>query len=308
VSSVECRVSRDTCRAFTLVEILVVVVLLSFIVLALMAVFSGTQAAFRSSVTQSDVLESGRSVMGLVKSDLEAIAPSFGATNGAVNFSVTNNFWQYQSNNDPLVQTLTGTVGPTSQRTNVLESFFILTRQNTTWTGVGYVVDTASTKYLNPLYRFSLSTNVMAVSPAELYARFATNAISPISPTNPLMSHLVDGVVHLTVRAFDINGRWVTNVINFYNPGQPNNTVVRNTWFSPPTLGEVGFYMFSNTLPASVEIELGVLEDRPLQRAESLPDGAPLWTRSNYLAQQVGKVHLFRQRVPIRNVDPSAYQ
>jgi len=51
-----------------------------------------------------------------------------------------------------------------------------------------------------------------------------------------------------------------------------------------------------------------VLEDRPLQRAESLPDGAPLWTRSNYLAQQVGKVHLFRQRVPIRNVDPSAYQ
>jgi len=29
--------------------------------------------------------------------------------------------------------------------------------------------------------------------------------------------------------------------------------------------------------------------------------------RSNYLAQRVGQVHLFRQRVSIPNVDPSAY-
>jgi hypothetical protein len=75
-----------------------------------------------------------------------------------------------------------------------------------------------------------------------------------------------------------------------------------------PTLGEVGFYMFSNTLPASVEIQLGLLEDHTLQRAQALPDAAPVWARSNYLAQQAGKVHLFRQRIPIRNVDPSAYQ
>ena len=67
--------------------------------------------------------------------------------------------------------------------------------------------------------------------------------------------------------------------------------------------------MYSNTLPAAVEVELGVLEDRSIQRAESLPDGAAVsWARSNYLAQQAGKVHLFRQRFPIRNVDPSAYQ
>jgi hypothetical protein len=66
--------------------------------------------------------------------------------------------------------------------------------------------------------------------------------------------------------------------------------------------------MFSNTLPASVEIQLGILEDRTIQRAESLPDLTPVWARSNYLAQQAGKVHVFRQRFPIRNVDPSAYQ
>jgi hypothetical protein len=34
----------------------------------------------------------------------------------------------------------------------------------------------------------------------------------------------------------------------------------------------------------------------------------PAWSQSNYLAQQAGKMHVFRQRVWIRNVDPSAYQ
>jgi hypothetical protein len=57
-----------------------------------------------------------------------------------------------------------------------------------------------------------------------------------------------------------------------------------------------------------VEINLGVLEDRTLQRAESLPNLPPAWAQSNYLAGHVGQVHLFRQRVWIRNVDPSAYQ
>ena len=28
----------------------------------------------------------------------------------------------------------------------------------------------------------------------------------------------------------------------------------------------------------------------------------------NYLAEQVGKVQVFRQRIPIRNVDPSVYR
>ena len=63
-----------------------------------------------------------------------------------------------------------------------------------------------------------------------------------------------------------IPGTWMTNGYPF---GYTN--IARNVWFSP-AWGEVGFYMFSNTLPASVEIELGVLEDRTLQRAESIPD------------------------------------
>jgi type II secretory pathway pseudopilin PulG len=285
-------------RAFTLVEILVVVVLMALIVLALMAVFSSTQAAFRASLTQTDVLEGGRAAMGMFKSDLESMTPSFGVSNGAVNFYANTNIYQYQSGFAPLVQSLVGVNDPNTRRTNVLENFFILTRQNTTWTGIGYIVDTTSTNYLNPLYRFSMSTNVMAANPAVLYTNFLNTSF-----TN--MSHLMDGVVHLTVRASDPNGYWMTNVYEFYGGRTVTN---RNVWFSTPVLGEVGFYMFSNTLPASVEIQLGLLEDRTLQRAESLPNAPPAWAQSNYLARQAGKVHLFRQRFPIRNVDPSAYQ
>jgi hypothetical protein len=54
-----------------------------------------------------------------------------------------------------------------------------------------------------------------------------------------------------------------------------------------------------------VEIEMATLEDRTLQRAESRPFGA---LRDTYLQNQSGAVHVFRQRVPILNVDPAAYQ
>ncbi len=76
---------------------MVVVVLLALIVIALMAVFNTTQNAFRASVTQADVLESGRATMDLMADDLRAMAPSSGQSNsltGAVNFYAVNINWQ----------------------------------------------------------------------------------------------------------------------------------------------------------------------------------------------------------------------
>jgi hypothetical protein len=133
---------------------MVVVVLLSLIVLALMAVFNSTQAAFRASVTQADVLESGRATMDLMTEDLRAMAPSLGVSNnltGAVNFYANTNV-----NEQPLVQPL---VGGSSTRTNVLENFFILSRGNAngvaTWYGVGYAVAINASGPLYSLYRFA---------------------------------------------------------------------------------------------------------------------------------------------------------
>jgi len=276
---------------FTLVELMVVMVLLSLIVLALMAVFNSTQTAFRAGVTQTDVLESGRATMDLMASDVRIMAPSLGVSNGAVNFCA------YTNGSPPLVQKL---VASSQQRMNVLEKFFVLSRNNVNgqdiWTGTGYVVDTGSTDSIWPLYRFSASTNAGAADPAVLFTGFIN---APIAG----MSHLMDGVVNLTVRAYDLNGMPMTaNII--YSGGQ--FVTNRNVVYFATASGETGFEMFSNTLPASVQIEMGVLEDRTLQRAESL--SASPAAQLNYLSGAAGAVHIFRQRVSIPNIDPSPYQ
>ncbi len=163
---------------FTLVEVMVVMVLLSLIVLALMAVFDSTQTAFRAGVTQTDVLESGRATMDLMAADVRIMAPSYGrfnTTNGAVNFCAYVNDVSV-----PLVQPLTAS---SQKRTNVLERIFVLSRNNVngqdTWTGTGYVVDTGSTTSINPLYRFSASTNAGAADPSVLFNDFLQPRPSP---------------------------------------------------------------------------------------------------------------------------------
>jgi competence protein ComGC len=284
--------------AFTLIEVLVVVTLLSLIVLALMAVFDSTQSAFRASVTQSGVLEGGRATVDLMATDLRVMAAANNVSNGAVNF-----YAAMMTNAAPLAQSL---VASSQQRTNLLEAIFILTRANTTWTGVGYAVNYASTYPLYPLYRFSMSTNVI-FNPRWLFDNF-TNTVANAAWTN--MSHLMDGVVDLRARAYDPKGGWMTTNIVALSSGQMVTN--KNVFYFPPMFGEAGLAMFSNTLPGSVEIQMGVLEDRTLQRAQSLgiagqsPQSVP--AQSNYLAQQSGKVHVFRQRVSIPNADPSAYQ
>src|ERR1019366_5807661 len=285
--------SRPAIAAFTLVEILVVVVLMSLIVLALMAVFSSTQAAFRASITQTDVLEGGRSVMGLIKSDLEPMTPCFlNAPNSPPNFyaAVSNSFTQ------PLT-------GSSASRTNVMEDVFFITRENQTWKGVGYFVRSnllSSGMVGTPavLYRFETNNSVaqFARNPGGFFAAY-DRARTGVNPTNGV-SRILEGVMCFTVRAFDTNGVGIT--ANHVTAGVTNILAVTNAAVSGVVFS--GFY--SNALPASVEVELGVLEDRTLQRAQSISG----LTQSNYLAGRAGQLHLFRQRFLIRNVDPSAYR
>ena len=281
-------------------EILVVVVLMSLIVLALMAVFNSTQAAFRASLTQTDMLEGGRSVMGLVKNDLESMTPSY---------SNATNFYA-QVANTVFLQPLTGS---SASRTNVIEDVFFITRQNQTWKGVGYFVRTnlaLASGIGTPgiLYRFETNNAVgQSQNPSNLFSAFngVRNWSGLPAPsknnTNALpvgVSQILDGVMSFKVRAFDPSGSWITT--NHVYLAVTN--IVAQTNVNYP---EVMLYTFySNAVPAAVEVELGVLEDRALQRVQSLSGPA----QTNYLAQQAGKVHLFRQRIPIRNVDPAAYQ
>lgn len=287
---------RVVAAAFTLVEIMVVMVLLSVIILGLMAMFNQTQRAFRAGMAQTDQLEGGRMFTDLLRRDLEQITPTF-QTNGM-------NFYAQIPQYAPLQQTLPASSMP---RTNVLQNLFFMSRYNQTWNGIGYFVRTNSDfgvagnmALVGTLYRFE--TNVPV-------SQFDGNGIRPyiafLNATNRFnISKILEGVVDFRVRCYDTQGFLLTNGSDSI---ESNNFVtISNSFNIAP--GEVEFYGFSNNIvPAYVELEMGVLEPAVLKRYNSIPDAAPSITRSNFLASHAGNVQLFRQRIAIRNVDPSAY-
>jgi prepilin-type N-terminal cleavage/methylation domain-containing protein len=304
-------------RGFTLVEILVVLVLLSLIVFALMAVFSGTQRAFRASLTWSDTLEGGRAVMDLITGDLETMTPSDYNNSYNANVSFANplgyapvNFYVIPKAfpaatypPSPLLQSLIGSSTPNVYRTNVLEDIFILSKGSIngvpTWIGTGYSVNTnLPDGTLYPLYRFYMTSPASAGPTGE--ALLYTNFIYFNYTNSAQWSHLMDGVVNLTARTYDTNGVWMTN-----GYANPNIMHVRFAVFQPTNFTTETYCAFySNALPASVQIELGTIEDHVLEHAQGLSGVA----QSNYLANSAGQVHVFRQRVWIHNLDTSAYQ
>ena len=322
---------------FSIMELLVAMTILILIVAALMAVFNGTQRAFRSVVTQTDILENGRATMELMASDLSGITPSDYPSNGVGNLASefespvrvpvldypyygNVNFYisparTFVTPESPLIQPLIGSSPPVN-RTNLLEDIFFLSKANvagaSTWIGTGYAVNTnlnengVAVNVLYPLYRFYMTAPTMAGTPAELFSNFLAYQFTD----SAVWSHLMDGVVGLTARAYDPNGFWMTNYVDYEWGTIPNTDSVTNynTWFFPPAQsandGEACMMMFSNAVPAMVQIEMDTLEDRTLQRAESLSGSA----QNNYLTTNaVGKIHVFRQRVEIQNADLAAY-
>ena len=305
------RVSRHsplaTRRAFSLIEILVVIGLLSVIILGLLMMFNQTQKAFRIGMTQTDVLEGGRMTTELMARELEQMTPSY--LNQWRYGTPTPNFYAGVVQNFS-TQTLPANINP---RTNVFEDVFFLTRQNQTWTGIGYFVRTndasgnlgVPANGFGTLYRFSTNYSV---------SQFATNAglmitnflLARLSGNASGVSKIVDGVVDFKIRAYNTNGIGI-------NPANPNWVFpfnsVSNIQASFPTAGTAGevpsYYFYSNAVPSSVELEIGILEQATLQRLQSIPAFA---AQANYFANQAGHVQLFRQRVAVRTVDPSAYQ
>jgi hypothetical protein len=317
--------------AFTLVEILVTVALLAFIVLGLFAMFNQVQRAFRSSMNQVDQLEAGRAVTGLLPAELEQTTPC-GAN--AVTF-----YAQVIPNYAPLTQNLPGTATPAMQRTNLLQDCFILQRQNQTWVGIGYCVrtnDSAGRLWypetgpgsgqlgVGSLYRFSITTNVLGTyglpnDPSQLYRAFAFACRNGDPTSQAISNRICDGVIHFCLQTFATNG------FPIFSPGN----LTTNAYFRTNTLylgysmvhpaaasinyscpgNQGGVCFYSNAVPASVELQLGMLEQHTLDRYNSI--GTPA-ARLNYLQSTdydiSSRVHLFRQRVQMRSVNPLAYQ
>jgi len=277
---------RLASSAFSLIEVLVVITLLSFIIIGLVAMFSQTQRAYRLGTAQVDVLEAGRGVTDMMTREMSQMAPTHAA--GTINCSIA------LQGIGPFLQELPGNA---LARTNLKEDVFFITKENQKWSGIGYrIFDPATGLWpqggVGTLYRYESNANY-GQHPWELYAGYANSRY-----TNGNVTRLLDGVVHFKVRAYDTNGVWINqpvgaNITNYYDVGFLRDEPSFSTFYS-------------NAVPASVEIELGILEERALERVRSI--GNPT-VQANFLkSNSVGKVHLFRWRVPIRNVDPVAYQ
>jgi len=281
---------------------MVAVGLMSLIVLGLLVMFQQTQRAFTGSMTQVDMLEGARATTDLIERELEQMTPSH--TPYAANF--ISELAPPTQNVTPAVsfQDLPGTGSPPLRRINVLHHFFFLTRENQTWRGIGYLVGPPALG-VGTLYRFSQETN-SSVETLRTNFDFVASQLYRNRVTTNLLTRMVDGVVHLRVRAYNTNGFLiVSNVLS--------EPFVQVKWDTrPPISGtEVDYYFWSNAVPAYVELEIGFLEDRAVGRFKSL--GSPSATSANavqqqYLTNHVGQVHLFRRRVAIRDVDTLAYK
>jgi hypothetical protein len=247
-------------------------------------------------MTQVDVLESGRAALEILSRDVSQMYPAPYDSN-AVTFYAE--IAQYQ----PLWQPLPG--NNAEQRRNLLEEMFFLSRETNSWKGIGYWVGAPDTGNMpvaanngwGTLYRYQTNTifRGLVSSPWQLY-----RAYNSFNQRTQRMNRIVDGVVHFKVRAYDPRGVWITNNL------AATNTSVRPIESALYATNEVEIYYFTNNaVPAFVELELGILESRALARVKSIPDAT---ARRNYLRDQAGRVHIFRTRIPVRNVDPSAYQ
>src|ERR1051325_1776727 len=237
-SAIERRVSSDgrwrmadgriRRAAFSLIEILVVVALLSIIVLGLLAMFSQTQRAFTAGNTQSDLLAAGRLTSDQLIRELEQITPAFQPRSDFLAPNFYAEVVHTAASPTNFTQVLPGS---NQERMNVLHDLFFVTRVNQDWIGIGYFVRlnnrqtgelSHSPLRFGDLYRFE--TNATSISGRTVYDLFdefrraRTNENLVINGrTVNRATKLAEGVVHFAVRVFDTNGMVMLSVTNRTN-------------------------------------------------------------------------------------------
>jgi len=265
-------------HAFSLIEIMVAVSLLAIIIVGLLAMFYQVQRAFRVGTAQSDILEGGRSTMSLIVRDLQSMAASELR-------HVTNCAVVPADGRAALTSTIQD-LATGSARTNFLEDFCFLTRDNDIWSGVAYRL-TNSANGVGALCRIVESANRQTLFADN------SNAVRNVSlrtaefGVNVAYQLVLDGVVNLTITPCDTNG------VSFHTYSDTDTDTLRvdNTR---------GVYAFKgDRLPAYLDIELAVLEPSALAKFRVREEiGQP--QAAEFLARQIGATHVFRQRVAIR--------
>jgi hypothetical protein len=171
------------------------------------------------------------------------------------------------------------------------------------------------------LYRYTVSTNYQYLNGANFSGRFS-NSVPVINSIGLITNffRVADGVIHLKLTAYDPQGRrmgWdTTNMYPSYKVlrmsrsgaalglySSAKNLIEANVALrQDPYTAETVLVFTSNALPASVELELGVLEPFAVKQLQAMQQDSSPKVAQTFLKKQAARVHLFRQRIPIRTV------
>jgi type II secretory pathway pseudopilin PulG len=313
--------------AFTVIELMLAVAILGVIVFALFSVFNQTQRALRRSETNTDVAQKARAVAELIGLELEQAQPTrtFFPSNNVFSKEI-NMLGGMEQQYVPADFVMESPDASTIQRrTNFIHSIFFYNNRTNAWQGIGYrIVDFKNG--VGSLQRFE--TNIFGHKP---YANLGSSNFVSVALTNIAYRHVADGVVHLSFIPYDHNGRrlgWDTgghqsagyDTNQYYVIRQRlsgtietatsdttdfsrNTVLLREAIPTTPNMPNIqyttAFTFLSNALPAYVEMEFGMLEPETLAQYYTMLDDANP-NAAKFLQKQISKVHLFRQRIPIR--------
>jgi len=314
-------VFRAARRAFSLLELLVAIGLLTLVILTLYAMFDQTQKALHANISQTDVMESGRSVMELIVRDIErARSPNLA---GAINLAIQKaDFVKSASAPDTFVPPR---ITDAKHRDYPLNSLFFLGQaQSNLWTAFGFYVghnadaSKPPDETLGTLYRFQdpYPQSARGLAAADRFLAFyyyydvlkaSSVSLNRPDPKNDNYlnrfhratnsTRLLDNVLFFRVLPFGREGLPVDqNTPRAYfaatNPLAKGITVTNN-----PVSTQYSTAFTGTALPSAVEIELGMLSPRLWTQ---YTNQASFDLKTNFLAKHTADILVFRQRIPLR--------
>jgi len=319
-------------RAFTILELLVAVSVMTLVIYVLYALFNQTQMALRKNASQVDVNEGGRAAMEMIVRELSQMEvsgyPAIIITNNqqVLTYSGSKSFFSrvtpgnkalflaYQSDAMPPVED--DWAKEQGFRTNILQDFTFTSRGDSGFLITNYrVIDVINGIGTLARYRINGTLPVPPPEARKMYTKTERFNIfhfhQVVNTNNSVCEPITDGVIHLRITPYDQLGRPLGHDRMFYDPlglnlerrgaaGQalflidPNRPVDGVLMQDHYVQSQAEFY---GALPSYFDVEMAVLAPRVLEQVRALPKDM----RANFLGRQIGKVTLFRQRIPIRD-------
>jgi len=317
-------------RAFTLLELMVAVSVMTLVIYTLYALFNQTQMALRKNAAQVDVNEGGRAAMEMIVRELSQMEtsgyPAITDPRTLLTYSGSKSFHSRitPGNSALLLAYQSDALTPEGDDEDLAEGFRTNILQDFTFTGrgdSGFFVTSyrviGATNGIGTLARYRTNGTLRVTAPGqallnktELFNRFFFDPI--VSATNSLFEPIADGVIHFRISPYDQLGRPLGHGSLYYNPlglnlerlgaaGQALYQVATNRPVDGTLMQDLDGHsqvQFYGALPDYFDLEMAVVEPQVLKQVRALPKAA----QANFLGRQIGRVTLFRQRVPIRDM------